>query len=749
MKPPLSRNIATRRLAMETRLAYGAIVVALVLGALTYAVLSSPSFLDEQSDMTLLLFGLNITVLFVLSAFVLRRIVHIIRERRRRLAGHQLHWRLASLFGLISVLPSLVVMSFAVFVLDSSLRGWFDARISTAVEESVTIANSYLEEHKRSVSGQLLAMANDINRQAATLVGNRGRFDRILTHQARVRNLAEALVMDSTGRILGNSQYAYAITFSDLNDAFYEQMQQGEVAIADAENNNRIRAGLRLNQFVDAYLLVGRFVDPTVLAAVDRTRFAASTYQLLDLRQLDLQISFGVMFGMVSLLLLLGAGWLGLNFANAIVAPISSIISVADKVRSGDHTIRVGTLDDRGEIGELAASFDKMLDEMNKNRQELLEANIQLDKRREFTEAVLGGVSSGVIGIDAEQVITLPNLAAQKMLNMESHEVVGKKLIDIVPEFGEVLERAANTTPPSNNTRNAPPKAPEMNVEITRDDRQLTLLARVTREMIAGRLVGYVVTFDDVSALMDAQKKAAWADIARRIAHEIRNPLTPIQLAAERLASKFTIDDPKKQKSFASNLAMITRQVDDIRRMVDEFSAFARSPAPQIAPHDLIEIIQSQMMLFHNSDANIRFDADFGNMKQAPIACDDGMIRQAITNLLRNAVDAMVEADTKDKKLLVAVKMGDDAVEMQVIDNGPGLPKQGRASLTDPYVTNRGKGTGLGLAIVKKIMEDHSGDLILASMGDDDAPPRKGYHGACITLRFDIKGESEDGEAST
>ena len=241
---------------------------------------------------------------------------------------------------------------------------------------------------------------------------------------------------------------------------FTNKCNQGEVAIADAENNNRIRAGLRLNQFVDAYLLVGRFVDPTVLAAVDRTRFAASTYQLLDLRQLDLQISFSVMFGMVSLLLLLGAGWLGLNFANAIVAPISSIISVADKVRSGDHTIRVGKLDDSGEIGELAASFDKMLDEMNKNRQELLEANIQLDKRREFTEAVLGGVSSGVIGIDAEQMITLPNLAAQKMLDIESHAVVGKKLVDVVPEFGEVLERAANTTR----------KAPQSPPKSTRDE---------------------------------------------------------------------------------------------------------------------------------------------------------------------------------------------------------------------------------------------------------------------------------------
>ncbi|MDA1320643.1 MAG: HAMP domain-containing protein, partial [Proteobacteria bacterium] len=447
---------ALKQIITETRLAYTSIFLALLLGIMTYAVLSSPRFLDGQSDITVILLGLNVTVLLILSVFVFRRIINLFRERKRRLAGYQLHWRLAILFSIISVLPSLIVMGFAIFVLDYSLRGWFNDRISTAVEESVTIANSYLEEHKRSVSGQLLAMANDINREAPNLIGNRKRFDLFLTNQAGVRNMTEALVVDSTGRVLANSRYAYAITFSNLDDYFYDKAKQGEVAIADTENDNRIRAGLRLNQFVDAYLLVGRFVDPTVLAAVERTQFAASTYQVLDIRQLDLQISFAVMFGMVSLLLLLGSVWLGLNFANAIVTPISSIISVADKVRSGDHATRVGILKDSGEIGELAASFDKMLDEMNKNRQELVEANIQLDKRREFTEAVLAGVSSGVIGIDDHQIITLPNLAAQVMLNLKPEQVIGKKLVDVVPEFSDVLNRAANLNQ----------KASEVNIDI-------------------------------------------------------------------------------------------------------------------------------------------------------------------------------------------------------------------------------------------------------------------------------------------
>jgi len=719
---------ALKQIITETRLAYTSIFLALLLGIMTYAVLSSPRFLDGQSDITVILLGLNVTVLLILSVFVFRRIINLFRERKRRLAGYQLHWRLAILFSIISVLPSLIVMGFAIFVLDYSLRGWFNDRISTAVEESVTIANSYLEEHKRSVSGQLLAMANDINREAPNLIGNRKRFDLFLTNQAGVRNMTEALVVDSTGRVLANSRYAYAITFSNLDDDFYDKAKQGEVAIADTENDNRIRAGLRLNQFVDAYLLVGRFVDPTVLAAVERTQFAASTYQVLDIRQLDLQISFAVMFGMVSLLLLLGSVWLGLNFANAIVTPISSIISVADKVRSGDHATRVGILKDSGEIGELAASFDKMLDEMNKNRQELVEANIQLDKRREFTEAVLAGVSSGVIGIDDHQIITLPNLAAQVMLNFKPEQVIGKKLVDVVPEFSDVLNRAANLNQ----------KAPEVNIDINRDDVQVTLLARVTRETVAGRLVGYVVTFDDVSDLLDAQRKAAWADIARRIAHEIRNPLTPIQLAAERLSTKFTISDPDKRTSFTSNVDMIIRQVDDIRRLVDEFSAFARMPAPNIAPHDLIEIVNSQIMLFQGSDAGITFDKDFHNLKTIQIACDDGMIRQAITNMFQNAVDAMTEANTEDKKLLVSVIKIKDDVEIRVIDNGPGFPKEGRKELIDPYVTNRSKGTGLGLAIVNKIMEDHDGKLHLTNTDEVDRQGPEGYHGAMVILRFPI-----------
>lgn len=728
--------VAILQMVTETRLAYASIFLALVLGLMTYAVLSSPTFLDGQSHVSYLVLGLDVLVLLVLSGFVIRQIIALIKERRSRMAGYQLHLRIAILFSIISVLPSLIVMGFAVFVLDYSLRGWFNDRISTAVEESVTIANSYLEEHKRSVSGQILAMANDINREAPILLRNRQNFDLYLTNQAGVRNLTEALVVDSTGRVLANSQFAYAVTFTDLDEAFFEKANQGEVAIANTDNENRIRAGLRLNQFVDAYLLVGRFVDPTVLASVERTQFASSSYQLLDIRQLDLQVSFGVMFGMVALLLLLGSVWLGLNFANAIVTPISAIISVADRVRSGDHATRVGQVHDKGEIGELAASFDRMLDEINRSRQELVEANVQLDKRREFTEAVLAGVSSGVIGVDHNQIITLPNLAALHMLKLNAQSVIGKKLADVIPEFADLLERAASVK-----------RMPEINIEIIRSDINLTLLTRITREMVGGRVVGYVVTFEDISALMDAQQKATWADVARRIAHEIRNPLTPMQLASERLAQKFSMPDADQDAKFRSNVEMITRQVDDIRRLVDEFSAFARMPAPKIADYDLIDIIASQIMLIKAEATDIAFHTDFGNNASIMIACDDGMIRQVITNLLQNAVDAMTEAESDDKKVLIHLSVTPEIIKVVVIDNGPGLPLSRRKNLTDPYVTNRKDGSGLGLAIVKKIMEDHGGSLDLSSATDDDIELdiAAGYHGAVITLTFINRSEEATG----
>lgn len=721
VKSALDDRISLLKIAISERtLAYVSVLIALLLGVVTFALLSSESFLNEESELVGLLVAVDLVSIAILLVFVGRQIVRLIGERRKRLAGYQLHWQLVTLFGLITVLPSLVLLLFTYLVLDVSLRGWFSDRISTAVEESVTVADAYLEEHILSVRGQILAMANDINREASTLTGNRRQFDAYLTNQAGVRNLSEAVVFDSTGRVLANSRFAYAVTFSNLDEDFYNRARAGEVAITRTDITNRIRAGVRLNQFVDAYLLVGRFIDPKVSGAVDRTRTAVSEYQSLDIRQLDLKVSFAILFGMVALLLLLSAVWLGLNFANAIVLPLVSVIQAAEDVRLGDLSSRVEIGRKNDEIAQLGKSFNEMLDKINKNREELVQANKQLDKRREFTEAVLGGVSSGVIGIDQKRCITLPNAAALEMLSLTKMEAIGMRLDELVPEFAPIIDSAAQ---PGRGIK-------ERNIEIHRGDTTLNLLARITTETVAQRVVGYVVTFENVSDLLDAQRKAAWADVARRIAHEIKNPLTPIQLAAERLGAKYMPEDEKRQKNFSTYVDTIIRQVDDIGRLVNEFSAFARMPAPVMAEHDLVAMVEGQVKLFEVAEKDIVFSTDFGGFDNIALICDDGMIRQVITNLVQNAVDAMREAGEGKFKVLVNVGVDDNAITITVTDNGPGLPRQSGVDLTAPYVTFRDKGTGLGLAIVRKITEDHNGRLVLG------ASTIKGYKGAMISIVF-------------
>ena len=631
---PLLSFLKISNILNERFLAYFAVVFSLFLGVSTYILLSSESYLSGDNNLAAVLLTVEIITLFILLIFVGRHVLQLLSERKNRMAGYQLHWRLVTLFSVITIFPAIIVVAFSVFVLDFSLRGWFSDRISTAVNESVTVAEFYLEEHVQSVRGQVLAMANDINREASVLSGNRRQFDAFLTNQAGVRNLSEALVLDSTGRVLANSRFAYAITFTSLGDDFFQTAQLGDVAITKTDITNKIRAAVRLNQFVDAYLLVGRFIDPNVTGAVARTELAATEYQSLDIRQFDLKVSFALMFGMVALLLLFGATWVGLNFANAIVLPLGSVIQVAEQVRSGNLDSRVKSITTNDEISRLGKSFNNMLDEVARNRYELVDANKQLDKRREFTEAVLGGVSSGVIGIDENHVITLPNIAAISMLGLTRQEMLGKKLADVIPEFSDLI---SNVDKPGKRNR-------EQNVEIERGEKEINLLARITTETVAKRVVGYVVTFEDVSDLLAAQQKAAWSDIARRIAHEIKNPLTPIQLAAERLGAKYTPKNDVDRKNFSKYLETIIRQVDDIGRLVNEFSSFARMPAPNMASYDLKEIIESQIILFSAGQSSVEFNSNIKDFESMPLFCDIGLIRQVLNNLFQNAVDAMNES---------------------------------------------------------------------------------------------------------
>jgi len=463
----------------EDRLAYISILFTLAMGAVTAYALTRVDYLSNDTDTLIWLVVIDALALLVLGTLVGRQIWRLWSERRQRLAGHQLHWRMAVLFGGVTTFPALIVTLFALFIVDYSLRGWFAERISTAVNESVRVAESYFDEHARSISGEVLTMANDINREAYRLVGKGNLMGRYLSDQAALRNMADAIIFDGTGQVLAKSQFAFAITFANLNSSWVEQARKGEVVILRADETNKLRAVVKLNGYVDAYLLVGRFIDSKVLRAMDQTRLAASDYQQLGFQQLDLQISFAVLFGIVLLLILIASLWIGLNLATAIVGPLGSVIHVAEQVRRGNLSQRVPDDLQLEEVSRLGSAFNRMLDELARSREQLVQANTQIDQRREFTEAVLGGVSSGVIGLDRYGKVTLPNATARSLLAKSDTDLIGKKLVEVIPEFRGLLGII-------NQKRR---RFGEEQIILQRQNSHLILRARIVSEVIEGRVI--------------------------------------------------------------------------------------------------------------------------------------------------------------------------------------------------------------------------------------------------------------------
>ena len=694
----------------ENRFGYLAVLAALAIGIYTIYTLAQFDPAQSDSGQLATLIAVDVLAVIIVGAFVIRQILRLWVERRQKLAGYQLHWRLALLFGGVAALPAVITTAFALFVVDYSLRGWFADRISTAVTGSVQVADAYFEEHASSIRSDVLTIANDVNREAFKFRDEPALLNQYLTNQAALRNLSEVIILDGTGQVAAKSRFAFAVTFTSFGEDWLEQARQGEVVILRGDETNKLRAVVKLNSFVDAYLFVGRFIDRSVLDAVDGTRLAAADYQQLGIRQLDLQVSFAFVFGLILVLLLITALWIGLNLATAIVEPLGSVISVAEQVRGGNLSERVPAGLELDEVARLGLSFNKMLDELVRSREQLVHANMQIDRRREFTEAVLGGVSSGVIGLDSDQRVTLPNNSACQLLSLSDSDMIGRKLADVVPEFAGLI-----ATGTSRRRRFA-----EEQIILERDGAILTLRARIATERVDGRVIGYVVTFDDVTDLLTAQRKAAWSDVARRIAHEIKNPLTPIQLAADRLRRKYRPEDEAAGAQFSEYLSIIGRQVNDIGRMVDEFSDFARMPQPAMEELSLAELAHGQVALFEAQKVEFSTDLDTdpdGGM----VMGDAGLLRQALTNIIQNAIDSLSGARLAEAQIRLALSVNDGQVCLEVSDNGPGFPKKGRSSLLEPYVTGRDKGTGLGLAIVGKIIQDHSGELELADADDGGA----------------------------
>ena len=680
------------------------VVLAVVSGIATYVVISGTSF---GSDIRLILFLLNLDliILLLLGVVIARRLVELWAMRRRGSAGSGLHVRLVALFSLVAVVPAILVALFSLWFLHSGLNAWFGERVKNALDTSLAVAQAYLEEHKANIRADALAMAADLNREGPLLLARSDQLQDLVEAQAALRNLTEAIVFDGGGEVIAQTGLSFSLGLDTLDPATLERAAAGEVLTLTSETEDRVRALLRLDGFGDAYLYVGRLVDPDVLAYLARARESVGQYELIESERSRIQITAILIFAIVAMLLLFAAVWMGLQFADSLAEPLAQLIAASNRVSAGDLMARVAESGGDGEIDSLSRAFNRMTSQLSSQRRELIEANQQLDERRRFTDSVLTGVTAGVIGLDDQFRIVLPNRSACAFLEAEAEDLRGRRLADVMPELAPVLSRFAQ-----------PPWEPvDQHLQVDRQGRIRTLLVRIAPQLDRERLTGLVVTFDEISELLSAQRVAAWAEIARRIAHEIKNPLTPIRLSAERLQRKYLSQIKEDPESFTGCTQTIVRQVDSIGRLINEFSAFARMPEPVFAEEDMSELVRQAVTLQRSARPGVVFTVQ-GPPGPVPLTCDGNKVGQVLTNLLQNALDAIEArhgAESSEGRITVQIVDEPHQVRVAIEDNGIGLPKEERARLFEPYVTTRARGTGLGLAIVKKIMEEHAGTVAL------------------------------------
>jgi two-component system nitrogen regulation sensor histidine kinase NtrY len=698
------------------------ILLAIGLGIATYGILSSSDFSKAGAKHTLVLLILDFAVLLAICAIIARKVVGIWTEHKRGMAGARLHVRMTVLFGALAVTPAIIVTVFSVLFFHFGVQSWFSNQVKTGLQEALSVAKAYLDEHQRVIAKDARLMAYDLNVNKELLTQNQESFNNYLTMMAGLRSLTEVIVFDAHHNIIGRSELTIALGFEVVPQSAVDEANRGEVAVLTSEYQDRVRALVRLDGDPARYLYVGRFVDPKVLEHFKKTKGVVKTHNILELKHFQFEVTFVLIFVVVGLLLLMAAIWMGLIVAGQLVKPIDRLISAAEAIRQGNLKVRVQESHQNDELESLTRSFNRMAEQLEGQQDALIVANQQLDERRQFIESILRGVSAGVIGLDAQGQIRITNSRASELLKQDLTICEGIPLDVIIPDMKVIL--------------------PGMREMIQTADKNLSLWVEKEMPMsfngeartfimhvVAYKhrdLIQFVVTLDDITDLMSAQRKAAWSDVAQRIAHEVKNPLTPIQLSAERLKRKYLQQIQTQPEIFAECIQTIIKYVDQIRGLINEFSAFARMPSPKMHLHSLNAICKSALSMQKQAYPAISFEGHFPQ-EDIVIPCDEQQILQALTNVLKNAIQSIAEKQPKAPHIRLDLQKESLKAWILIQDNGLGLPAEPQERLTEPYVTFKKGGTGLGLAIVKKIMEDHKGDIFLENLPSGGARVKLGF----------------------
>jgi two-component system nitrogen regulation sensor histidine kinase NtrY len=710
------------------------VILSLVSGFATYLILTGLTPIVPRDDIVLTVLFINVVLILAMFAVIGWQAIGLAKAWRDKEAGARLHVRIVGMFSIIAALPAILLAIGATTTFSRSLDNWFSTRTRQIIANSLDVANAYLEEHGQVIRTDIVNMAKDLDDAADTLRDDPEQFRTQVIAQAGLRDLPAAYVIDAEGRPIISAVEDSRLPYVPPPPQVIAHAEAGQVPLLMPSNSYRVAAITKLNAYPGSYLYVLRGVSPKVMGYLRQTQAGVAEYEELRKRRGGLKIAHGLMYFMISMTALLAAIWAGLWFAGRFVAPIRRLIAGAQEVSRGNLNVTLPVRRGEGDLRRLSQTFNTMTAELKMQRDALVSANEQLLERRRFIEAVLTGVSAGVLGLDREGRIRLANRSAEQLLGAGAENLVGRRLEDAVPEIGELLTKAEEK-------RLAYRLQHQVKLINNNGDERI-LAVRFTREVEGGEEQGTVVTVDDITELVSAQRTSAWADVARRIAHEIKNPLTPIILSAERIRRKYGKVITDDRETFDKLTATIERQAGDIKSMVDEFASFARVPKPVMEPGDLRDVVQEPVILFRESHPHIAYELD---LPAEPLMglFDRRLITQAVTNLIKNATEAVesaAEAPEPDwsGRIEAILRSVDGRIEIEVIDNGIGLPKQNRSRLLEPYVTNKGnKGTGLGLAIVQKIVEQHDGMLTL-----EDAPPGpQRSRGALVRITLPVRNE--------
>jgi two-component system, NtrC family, nitrogen regulation sensor histidine kinase NtrY len=711
-----------------------AVGLALLSACLTFVVLTGLAPIKPTPVVVYSFILLNAATILLLVGIIIREVWQVMQARRRGRAAARLHIQIVSLFSVIAVVPAVVVAIVANVTIDRGLDRLFSGPTREVIQNSLIIARAYMQEHAQLIRGDILGMANDIAHARPLYDQDRQSFNELLTASAASRNLPGAMLIDKDRNVLATAQTGIQLAFAAPSAEFLGNVDETEPEIAVLPEENYVAAVIRLRAFNDTFLYVARQLDPRVVAQLRQTEASVAEYAEIESRRLGLQVNFALMFAVIALTILMASILIGLNFANWLVAPIRRLMGAANMVSTGDLNVQVPVHRSEGDLAQLGETFNKMTQELRTQRDELVNASELIDSRRRFIEAVLSSASAGIIGVDGSGSVGILNRSAEKLIGHAESETLDHPLSDVLPELDDMMKTAREGTQ----------RLVQGQITINRDGHERNLSVRVSAEQTSQSRDSYIITLDDITELVSAQRTSAWADVARRIAHEIKNPLTPIQLSAERIRRKFGKVITEDKAVFEQCTDTIVRQVDDIRRMVDEFSRFARMPKPVIEGEDAADTVRQAVFLMRVGHPDVDIVAE---IRDEPLRAqfDRRLISQALTNIIKNAAEAIEavppEQLGKGRVDVIAARENDDIV-IDVIDNGIGLPKVSRARLLEPYVTTREKGTGLGLAIVGRVLEDHGGRIEL----HDAAEIRPGARGAWMRLRFAISGHAAKAE---